>query len=469
MTNLGRGWRLACALLASALVSTMAPAPRSALAADQPCAALKHLDAIEPTLLDLLLSSGLAEPLDLVGDVHPGGDPRNIFSWCIAEHAFSKIDQRWLEGVVLSGEDTLENRRRALIAALLEWRGERSDGEQYIDPSVFQQLSARLTGEIGAGNTPPTTRYAEREATPGVGSDSAGSSLPRGGTPPAATVPNGTSSAPATAGDDAAGSGDCLPADRITRSTDEDIRRNAAAILNGRFCYRVDQIVEGGQKWTFQTITAPQTGGRTPTFFVPHDNEQEAFDTGIQLLREFGGTLLAVSAGENRFFGQIDPNRYFGDDPSRTKACASLKGRAAPAYTARVMAVFDRQTPIITLHNNTDGGAISARVRTDKELGHMAPSPISPDPDDLVYITSTEALRRGSADDKRLRDLLDLGINVIFERVSLANNDCSLSNYAALIGRAGDYYNIEAEHGHAKEQLAISRRLLGYLGYRPLQ
>jgi hypothetical protein len=43
-------------------------------------------------------------------------------------------------------------------------------------------------------------------------------------------------------------------------------------------------------------------------------------------------------------------------------------------------------------------------------------------------------------------------MNVKYEIVSPANNDCSMSNYVVLGKHTSRYYNIEAQHGHTRVQ-----------------
>jgi hypothetical protein len=56
------------------------------------------------------------------------------------------------------------------------------------------------------------------------------------------------------------------------------------------------------------------------------------------------------------------------------------------------------------------------------------------------------------------------GINVMYEQVTPARNDCSMSNYAALNG-IRNYFNLEVEHGDSTTQklmIDIIMRLTGH-------
>jgi len=59
------------------------------------------------------------------------------------------------------------------------------------------------------------------------------------------------------------------------------------------------------------------------------------------------------------------------------------------------------------------------------------------------------------------------GINMIYEHVRPAKNDCSFS-FHTLLNNLGAYYNIEVEHGHVDDQKAILDALMGYIGVPPL-
>ncbi|MCO4753105.1 MAG: hypothetical protein KC478_01415, partial [Bacteriovoracaceae bacterium] len=162
-----------------------------------------------------------------------------------------------------------------------------------------------------------------------------------------------------------------------------------------------------GVEWdlqVFQNINRPNG----PTFFVPHDNENDAFLAGIEAISTYGGHLLSLECSENRLCNNgIDPNRYFLPDN--------------PLYISTIMRFFEAKAyPVITLHNNHDShwslggnGSIYADMQspyTDGEGFYTAG-----DPDDLIIYTDTY-----EKDESEIfnfyQDLFSKnGINTIFE------------------------------------------------------
>lgn len=246
------------------------------------------------------------------------------------------------------------------------------------------------------------------------------------------------------------------------QSSDRDVTRNRSAIEAAGLCLTRATIREGARPFTFVTITNPQRPDG-PAWYLPHDNESEAFDAAVYAVAKYGGAMVAIDGGETRFYRSIDPNRFFGRDASNIRAC---KMRApTPTYTDFVMAAFNGRAEVLSIHNNTRGGSVSVNVWSDKEKGFPARGRLS-DPDHLVYIAGA----RPFADDPRAKRQLDAlitaGLNVVHEFVRPGNNDCSLSNFVVLSdGRP--YYNIEAVHG-SKIQREMVDRLLGMLGHRPI-
>jgi hypothetical protein len=209
---------------------------------------------------------------------------------------------------------------------------------------------------------------------------------------------------------------------------------------------------------------------RGPFWFLPHDNENDAFDSGVYAVRKYGGGLLSVVAGGHRFFRGQDPNRNFGTDGKTARQCRQQKA-PAPLYTRTVFKIIDtfRRGPYLALHNNSDGysgnggsGTISILRSTPRSRAFPAWKVIRKgrggldDEDSMVYIAGTGS----TPPSRRISRLNRAGINVKYEWVSPSHNDCSMSNYVVLKRHTDRYFNIETQHGDSRTQKRIIDRLM---------
>lgn len=232
-----------------------------------------------------------------------------------------------------------------------------------------------------------------------------------------------------------------------------DIRRNYKALQG--LC--VDQITfeEGGYSWKMLLVTHPKAP-KGPFWFLPHDNEQSAFDAAVYATRKYGGGFLAVMANDQRHFEGQDPNRNFGDTRATAQNC-SKQNQPAPRYGKIIFHIIDTyrasSMPYLALHNNTDGGGISILRSTNSVHSFPAYKTIIngqglKDEDSLIYIAG----KSKTPNKKKLKKLLKHGLNTRYETVNSSNNDCSLSNYVVLNHHTEKYYNIETQHGDLKTQ-----------------
>jgi len=225
--------------------------------------------------------------------------------------------------------------------------------------------------------------------------------------------------------------------------------------------------------WRIHNVHHP----RAPLWFVPHDNENAGFEAGLEAVRKYGGTLIAVDAGladdgvrMNRavdYGSPIDPNRNFDT--------------ALPGYARHILADLKPGMPIIALHTNARGfdtgdsrcnksdppgsGVISIRYCDDT----LRPSPSLRrawpwDDDDTVAFATFRTQDPPSA--AFCRDqMVAADFNVVQERV--VESDRSLSNYAVLHGL--DYLNFETrDRGDGADGLAEGRRRLLHIIDRAL-
>lgn len=259
----------------------------------------------------------------------------------------------------------------------------------------------------------------------------------------------------------------CLPASAFQ---DPDVKRNIARLGGDNFCLSRVTFSEGGFEWDF-TIIRARAAPNGPFWVVPHDDEDAAFDTAVYGLSRYGGVAVAMNNGESRTNRGQDPNRNFGG-AARQPTCREQRA-ASPVFTARVMELRPSGAMIVALHSNDNGytgdgkggnGSISVNrkstVLTPFPAG--AASPLA-DEDNVVLLAGAEP-PPGNAATKALVSKLTTGsgVNVIYEHVTAASNDCSMSNYAVL-NNLGAYYNIEVEHGRGIEQQKILDILIGAL------
>jgi len=241
-----------------------------------------------------------------------------------------------------------------------------------------------------------------------------------------------------------------------------DIQRNYRDLE--KLC--VDQISfrEGKYQWKMLLVTHPKHP-KGPFWFLPHDDEQSAFDAAVYATRRYGGGFLAIMAGDKRYFAGQDPNRNFGDTLQTAQRCRGQHS-PAPIYSKVIFSIIDtyrgRSLPYLALHNNKNGfgggqGTISILNSSTNTPAYPAHSEIYQghgglqDEDTLVYIAGMNKTPNHS----KLNQLLKSGINTKYERVSPQRNDCSLSNFVVLSKRTTDYYNIETEHGDLKTQMRM--------------
>ena len=245
---------------------------------------------------------------------------------------------------------------------------------------------------------------------------------------------------------------------RVTNSLNDmigiaDIKRNLTSLNS--LCIDLLEFREGRYRWQMLLVTHPKVP-KGAFWFLPHDNENSAFDSAIYATKKYGGGFLAVVSGGSRYFNGQDPNRNFGDTPSVAKHC-SKQNAPAPKYGKMVFDIIDTyrrgDMPYLALHNNTNGGGISILKSTKNVHSYPAHKTIKDgaglqDEDNLVYIAG----RDEKPNSHKLKRLLGSGLNVRYEIVNTQTNDCSLSNYVILNHHTEKYYNIEAQHEDSTTQ-----------------
>lgn len=255
-----------------------------------------------------------------------------------------------------------------------------------------------------------------------------------------------------------------------------DIKRNNKNIKS--LCLHQISFTEGKYNWKMLLVYNSKYS-KGPFWFLPHDDEESAFDSAIFATQKYGGGFLSVlSNGKRNFKGQ-DPNRNFGADKQTTKVCKQQK-HPAPVFSKLIFNIIDTYRtpglPYLALHNNSNGwygngGKGTISILKSSSTGQAYPSgKVSinksnsiQDEDSLVYIAGTQSV----PSQKKLKALIDLGIHTKYEVVNKNNNDCSMSNYVVL-NKSGNYYNIETEHGDHHSQKIIIDKLMDILKIEPI-
>ncbi len=250
-----------------------------------------------------------------------------------------------------------------------------------------------------------------------------------------------------------------------------DIKRNTKYLRS--LCTHKIVFTEGRFKWEMLLVYNPNHK-KGPFWFLPHDNENSAFDAAIYAVDKYGGGLLSVLSSGDRYFHGQDPNRNFGTDIQTAQICSKQK-YPAPLYSKVVFNIIDTYRgsgfPYLALHNNSDGWIGNGGSGTISILKSSASVQSYPsgtvyqgkakgisDEDSLIYIAGTEKI----PPQKKLKVLNHSGIHIKYEVVSKKNNDCSMSNYVVL-KKGGNYYNIETEHGDVRSQKKMIDKLMNIL------
>ncbi len=201
---------------------------------------------------------------------------------------------------------------------------------------------------------------------------------------------------------------------------------------------------EQGQKWTLQVFQSrPLPQG--PSIFIPHDNENESFQTGLRSLHERGGHLLALECGEERLCEGVDPNRNF-----RPKN---------KIYLETILKFFmAKPFPVITLHNNHDShrelggsGSIYADMTTPYADGHGFY--FAGDPDDLIIFSDKYSMKESPLFKQYAKAFEKRELNFIFEEITPHNSLGGHMSTYILENTDRPYFNIESQHGHESEQV----------------
>ena len=242
----------------------------------------------------------------------------------------------------------------------------------------------------------------------------------------------------------------------------QDIKQNYSALRGLKVS--LISFREGRFNWHLLLIINKKAP-KGPFWFLPHDNENSAFKSAIYATKRYGGGFLAVVNNNRRYNLGQDPNRNFSLSFQKEPSC-KYQLAPSPIYTKTVMQIINSykapNMPYLALHNNTNKGGISILKDTKFTKSFLAYSKKEvlkgrglADEDSLVYIAGSLP----NPPISKVKKLLNMGLNVKYEYVTRANNDCSMSNFI-ILNYGSNYYNIETEHGKVATQKEMIDRLM---------
>jgi hypothetical protein len=212
---------------------------------------------------------------------------------------------------------------------------------------------------------------------------------------------------------------------------------------------------------TVDVVISERPGSRQ-LFCNLHDDENTSVEAGFNILRRFGGRLVELQHGGKRDItfrlnGEtfaVDPNRIFTTAGVR-RILTKLSRRttmeaehAVERFARDLLAVYsiEQTDVVIALHNSTEGNYSALSYDKGGIFASDAAAVFikeGSDPDDFFFVTERavfDALRQH-------------GYNVVLQDNRQVTDDGSLSVYC---GRAGvRYINVEAQHGHLEQQIAM--------------
>ena len=213
------------------------------------------------------------------------------------------------------------------------------------------------------------------------------------------------------------------------------------------------------------TLVLHEAGAPGLTYLNLHDDENTSVEAALRVIGEWGGRVIELqqSGRRNLAFAvddtvyAVDPNRLF-TDAGRTASLDTLSAatdtaRAAVGAFARALLdryALDALGVIVTLHNNTDDRYSTLSYIGDGDyagealFAHLS---AEHDPDDFFFVTDLDLYNALRSD----------GFNVVLQDNARATDDGSLSVYAAQLGVP--YVNVEAEHGHLRQQIEMIEHL----------
>lgn len=226
------------------------------------------------------------------------------------------------------------------------------------------------------------------------------------------------------------------------------------------FSTGLETLQIGNATIVFRTKCASEQKGIR--FIHVHENEQIAAAAADSMLRLYGrGCFTTWQSWGDRYINfmldsaiyKFDPNRIYSECGRKESLMANGEySEDADSLVAGIANLFlhdyiDSQRLVIALHNNTDRGGLTIKsykkggpYQNDAQKVHINKTR---DEDDFFLTTDHDIYKFFKSK----------GFNVLLQDNEKVSDDGSLSVYAA--AKKIPYVNIEAQHGHLKEQLEM--------------
>lgn len=193
-----------------------------------------------------------------------------------------------------------------------------------------------------------------------------------------------------------------------------------------------------------------------------HSNETTAGEVTAKISEELGIDFLQIENNNQRLIDfelqetkyRFDPNRIFSTEGivaslQRLSQYSEDAFRAVLYFREFLLGLIDRKKTVVAVHNNTDG-AFSLADYQENGTGLVFQN-ATLDPDDF-FITTDSVI---------FSSIRTANFNVVLEYRDSLTDDGSLSIYSSRNDL--HYVNVEAQHGHAKEQEEMLRALINIL------
>jgi hypothetical protein len=197
-------------------------------------------------------------------------------------------------------------------------------------------------------------------------------------------------------------------------------------------------------------------GSASIAFIHLHANETTALNAVRQFLERNKGSLFYVKQREERNISVVINDSIFQFDPNRIFTSAGRKANvkpySAPAdsvvkmFASEIVSPLHSYRMIISLHNNTSSNFSISSYKKGGELERQASKVYinrKMDEDDFVFTT----------DENVFNKCRKQKLNVVLQDNVHRTDDGSLSVYCSNLKLS--YVNIEAEFGHADQQLKM--------------
>jgi len=214
---------------------------------------------------------------------------------------------------------------------------------------------------------------------------------------------------------------------------------------------------------TLRTYNSP-----SPLFLVHlHDNENTAEQSAITVLEQYGGQLLSIENNKQRTIRFRLHNQYYTFDPNRIFSdigiAATLKQLSQQSAAALkeirgfaqfILSHIPDSAIVVAVHNNTDERFSVLSYKEAPLKNETAAININADHDLDDFILTTDSAVYNLYQNENM--------NAVLQKDTMLDDDGSLSIFFGK--RRRSYINVETEHGHGLQQIALLEKLFHFTG-----